>query len=128
MMYSSRDIETFEISSFKLREKKQKNSFFGHFRLSEAYKYLRTFIVNPFLLSFWGINQFFTTGSSRDTENHAILSLKSPQKQKIIFLGNFRLSKGYTYLRPPVVNQVLLLFWVVRQLSTTSGSRDMDFW
>ena len=29
-------------------------------------------IVNQVLRSFWGFNQLYTTGGSRDTENHAI--------------------------------------------------------
>ena len=41
--------------------------------------------VNPFLQSFWGVNQLYTTGGSRDMENQAILSLRGPKKQKIVF-------------------------------------------
>ena len=41
--------------------------------------------VNPFLQSFWGVNQLYTTGGSRDMENQAILSLRGPKKQEIVF-------------------------------------------
>ena len=50
-----------------------------------------------------------------------------PQKQKNIFLGHFWLSEGYTYLKALIVNQVLRSSSRVKQLSMTSGSRDMDF-
>ena len=74
-----------------------------------------------------GVNQLYLTGGSRDMGNHGISSLQGPKIQKIVFLEDFRLSKGYTYFRPPVVNHILQSFLGVNQLSTTSGSRDMDF-
>ena len=52
-------------------------------------------MVNPFLQSFWGVNQIYTTG---DLENQAISSLQGPKKQKIVFLGHFQLSEGYIYI------------------------------
>ena len=57
------------------RSRKIKKAFFGHLRLSEEYKYLRTSIPNPLFRSFWKVKQLNKTGSSRDTENYAILSL-----------------------------------------------------
>ena len=141
MIYSLyRDMETFmeifmEISSHKSGGKKAtKKAFWGHFQLSEGYTYCRTFIVNRFLRSFWGVNQLYTTDASQDTENHAVLSLWGLKIQKVVFLGNFRLPEQYKYRRPPLENHFLRSFWVVNQLSTTSGSRDMafrqfwDFW
>ena len=68
----------------------------------------------------------YTSGGSRDMENHAILSLQCPKKQKKN-LGHFRLSEWYAYRRLPTVNWALRWFWGVNQLSTTSSSRDMDF-
>ena len=59
-------------------------------------------------------------------ENFEISSYKA-QKKNIVFLGYFRLSDGYKYLRTPIVNQILLSCRAVSQLSTTSGSRGMDF-
>ena len=47
-------------------------------------------------------------------ESHPILSLEdppvSPPPQKNVFLGHFWLSERYTYLRTPMINQVLLSF------------------
>ena len=104
-------------------EETEKKAFFGHFRLCEVCTYLRTSIVNPFLRSFWGVNQLYTTGSSRDMENHG-----KPQKTKKSILGNFWLSEGYTYFSPLIINKVLQSFWLVNQLSTTCVLQDMDFW
>ena len=61
MIYSSPNMETFEISSNKARKKQKKGQ-----------TYLRTPIVNPLLRSFWGVNQLYTTSGSRFMENHAI--------------------------------------------------------
>ena len=69
MTYSSRDMETYEISSYEIAD------IFVDFRLSEGYTDLRTPIANPFLRSFWGVNQLYTTGGSRDMENHTKMSL-----------------------------------------------------
>ena len=46
MTYSSRDMETYEISSYEIAD------IFVDFRLSEGYTDLRTPIANPFLRSF----------------------------------------------------------------------------
>ena len=96
-------METSEISSNKARKNK-KSHFFGYFRLLVGYTYRRTPSVNLFLMSFRGVNQLYMTSSGpRDMENHAVSSLQGPIKQKIIFLGHFLLSEGYTYLRIPTV-------------------------
>ena len=55
------------------------------------------------------------------------VSIMSPNNKKNVFLGSFRLSEGYKCLRLPTINHVLRSFWEVSQLSTTSGSWDMDF-
>ena len=80
MTYSSRDIETFKISSCKARKKKKKKKdIFWHFPLSEEYAYPRTPIVNPFLGHFetqpFLYNQRFT--GYEKSYNFIILSLKS---------------------------------------------------
>ena len=56
MTYSFRDMETFEISSYEAPQKTKK-AIHGYFRLSEDYTHLRTSTVNPFLWSFWRVNQ-----------------------------------------------------------------------
>ena len=59
---------------------------------------------NPFLQSFWGVNQLYTTDILRDMENHTISTLKalppypisplhSPKIKR--FSGHFRLSGGH---------------------------------
>ena len=107
MVYSSRDMETFEIHH--VRPQKNQKGVFRDFWLPEGYK-LRTPKVNSFLWSFLGGNQLYTIGDSRDMENHAILLLLGPKKQKIVFLRHFRLSEWYKYLRLSTVNQVLQPF------------------
>ena len=73
-------MNTFAVSSCKLppsqKQKKQKtkNTFWGHFQFSEGYTYLRSSIVNPFLCSFLGVNQLYTTGSLRYMVSPAISS------------------------------------------------------
>ena len=57
-------------------------------------------------------------------KNHATSSLQDPKIQKNVF--TVRLSKGYTCLRPPIVNKVLRLFWGFKHLYTNSGSWDME--
>ena len=47
--------------------------------------YILITIVNAFLHSFLGGNQLYTTNSSQDIENHAILSLQGPTIQKVVF-------------------------------------------
>ena len=69
MIHSSRDMETFASPH------PEKKAFWGHFRFSEGYTYFRKFIVIPFLWSFGGVNQLYTTFSSRDTKNHGISPL-----------------------------------------------------
>ena len=73
----------------KQPENKAKTIFFGYFQLSQGFANLRTPKVNPFLQSFWGVNQLYTTGGSPDMENHPILSLEdppvSPPPKKCIF-------------------------------------------
>ena len=58
--------------------------------------------------------------------------MKSPPKdKKTVFLENFRLCPWCTYLRSPIVNEALQSFWQFNELSTTSGSGDVDceqFW
>ena len=71
----------------QLRPEKTKKPLFAYFRLYEGYVYRRAPIVNPFLQSFWGVNQLYLNDGSRNMENHAISSLWSPKKQKIAFLG-----------------------------------------
>ena len=72
--------------------------------------------------------QFNLIYNSRVMETFKVLSYKTQKKtkEKVIF-GHFRLSKGHTLLGTLIVNQFLLLFWEVNQLSTASGSQDMEF-
>ena len=108
-------METFKISRYKAK----KNDICWALLVDWAVYISTTLILRG--------QPFLKIGSSPDMENHATVSLKGPKKQKIVFLGLFRLSEKYTCLRTPIVNQVLRSFWGVNQLSTTSGLRDMDF-
>ena len=50
-----------------------------------------------------------------------------PPPKKNVFLGHFWLSERYTYLRTPMINQVLLSFWGLNQLSINSSLKCMEF-
>ena len=71
--------------------------------------------------------QFNLIYNSCVMETFKVLSYKTQKKtrEKVIF-GHFRLSKGHTLLGTLIVNQFLLLFWEVNQLSTASGWQDME--
>ena len=56
-------------------KKAPKKTIFGFFNLSEGYEYHRIPRVNSFLQSFGKVKQLYTTGSSGDMVNQAILSL-----------------------------------------------------
>ena len=110
-----------------IRPNKNKKRHFGHFRLFERYTYLRTPIVNPFLWSLWGINQLYTTGGSRDIENHTIFSLQDPKKTwNCIFRALQVVWRVYipakTHSRPSIVV-------ILRSQPTfhTSSLREKDF-
>ena len=98
MMYSSRDLKTFEISFCKAGKKKDIKIFSGYFRLFEKHAYLKTSIVNPSLHSFWGIKQLNSWLLTRYKKSCNLVIIR-PLKLKKCFLGHFRLSEGYTYLR-----------------------------
>lgn len=65
------------------------------------------------ILVLWKLLKFYHTRPKKKT------------REKVIF-GHFRLSKGHTLLGTLIVNQFLLLFWEVNQLSTASGWQDME--
>ena len=79
---------TWKILKFHhIRLGKNKQRHFRHIQLSEGCTYFRTPTVNPFLRSFWGVNQLYKTGGSQDMENLQFHHYKSPKKQKkIIFV------------------------------------------
>ena len=52
---------------------------------------------------------------------------KDLKKQKNCIFRALRLSEGYTYLKPPITNQVLLSFCRVNKLPSASGSQDIGF-
>ena len=118
---TSGDKETFEISSYKSRRKPKRHPVIWrvYISLNTVSKCDLGIILRsqPTLYDRW----FSRYGKSC---NFVIIS---PQKQKFVFFGHFRLSEGYTCLRPPIIYQALWSFWGVNQVSNTSGSRDMDF-
>ena len=93
LIYSSCDIENFEISSCKVCKKRKKH-FLGTSACLRAC--LKTPMVNTFLGSFLGVNQLYTNGSSYDMK---IIQLHhyNPKKRKIVFLGHFRFFVFFFY-------------------------------
>ena len=79
----------------------------GHFRLSERYIYLKTPIVNQVLWSIWGINRHYMASGFQDMNFWPIWPHFGPILAFwpiFAFLGHFRLSDSYIYLKTTIVN------------------------
>ena len=96
-----------------------------------GYMYLKTRIVNEVLWSFWGdqptfYRQRFSSYEFDQFSPHFGPILRF--RPFLAFLGHFRLSEKYIYVKTPIVNAVLWPFWGVNRLSIASGSQVMNFW
>ena len=112
MIYRSRDkgtfLKIFKIQAPKKKKKKKKKNeirnFGGTSSCLRSIQLLERSVHSKSILAFILRSQpRYTSGGSRDMENHAILSLQCPKKQKKN-LGHFRLSEWYAYRRLPTVN------------------------
>ena len=75
-----------------------------------------TDFLSPAVLKLWIFDQFWPHFGS-------ILRFRP----FLAFLGHFRLSEKYIYLKTPIINEVLWSFWGVNRLSIASGSQVMNF-
>ena len=88
----------------------KKVPFGGHLRLSEGYKYLGTFILNPIFGHFKKSTTLHNLRYTRYEKSCNFVIIRPQKKQEIVFLVHFQLSEDYKNLRAPRVNYVLWSF------------------
>ena len=94
-----------------------------HFRWSNKYMIYETLIGTYILRSFWGVNQLVTTNGSWDMKFGKIYPFGPFFAKKY----HFRWSNKYMIYETLIGTYILRSFWGVNQLSTSSGSKDINF-